>query len=157
MPTPLFLPGETLPAAKLQQLGNDDDTWVPTLSAFTTAPDLGTGPIQDSKIHLNGECVNLWFWFRFGTGSDPGSGTYQVPLPAAYPLHVDLIDTTFGTARMLDDSTAGRETGVIGIDTAGQFMYIRNSANVFSNTWPWVWDDGDWILGHATYLTDFGN
>ena len=159
MPTPEFLAGEDLPASKLNALNTIDTSWVPTLAAFATNPDLGSSPSQTSRIHLVGNLVNVWATIRFGSGSDPGSGTYQVPLPAAYPLHADLIDHTFGTWRGLDDSTAGRASGVVGIGVADQFFYFRNSeggTGVASHNIPWTWADGDWIVFHATYLTDFG-
>lgn len=160
MVVPQFLAGETLSAAKLQQLGQIDTSWTPVLEAFTTNPTLGTGATQQGFIWLNGQLVNLWFWIRFGTGSTPGSGTYEVPLPSAYPLHASLVDTTFGTHRLLDDSVAGRQSGEVGIGVDRQFLYFRyhngSASTVAAHNVPWTWADGDWILGHASYLTDFG-
>lgn len=159
MVTPQFRPGETLSAAKLQQLGDIDTSWFPTLQAFTTNPTLGIDAIQQARIWVNGQHVNIWFWFRFGNGSTAGSGTYEIPLPPAYPLMAGLIDTTFGTHRLLDDSATGRGSGVCGISADGQFIYLRNAeggTGVVAHNVPWAWAANDWILGHVSYLTDFG-
>ncbi|MCP3949442.1 MAG: hypothetical protein GY926_06270 [bacterium] len=158
MPSPQFLAGQQLSAAQLQQLGDSDSTWIPTLEGQTTNPDLGGSPVQWSMVHLNGEEVDLWFALQFGSSSDPGEGAYQVPLPAAYPIMAGFYDTGFGQGRILEASPVAVVTTWVSIDVGGQFLYFRNQADatLITHANPQSWDDGDWLLGHATYLTDFG-
>lgn len=158
MPTPQFLAGEALTASKLQQLGQDDDTWVPTLEGQTTNPDLGGSPVQWSKIHLNGQLVNLWFAIQFGSSSDAGSGAYQIPLPATYPIAAGFYDVSFGSGRILEAAPATVVTAWASIDIGGQFIYLRDTSDgtLVTHASPMAWDDGDWLLAHVAYLTDFG-
>ncbi len=158
MPVPQFVAGQLLSAAALQQLGDEDDTWVPTLEASTTNPTLGGSPVQWSKVQLNGNLVNLWWALRFGSSASGGSGTYQVPLPAAYPIAAGFYDTGVGELRLLDDNLAATATAMAFIDPTGQYIYGRDHADaaLITNTNPWTWTDNDWHHGHVTYFTDFG-
>lgn len=156
MADPEFLPGEILPAAKLQRLG-DDDTYVPSLQAPTTNPDLGTSPIREAEIWLNGMKVDIWWRITFGTGSTAGSGEYRIPIPVSYPVKAGLFDGSFGTG-VARTSTSGRANLTVYIDNAGQYMYFRDNVNasLISHSNPWAWADGYTIAGHVSYLTDFG-
>lgn len=156
MPDPLFVPGEVLAAGKLQRLG-DDDTYVPSLQAPTTNPNLGTSPIREADVWLNGQHVDIWWRITFGTGSTNGSGEYRVPLPVAYPIKAGLFDGSFGTA-VARDTGSGRANCTLYINNAGQYMYFRDNVNasLISHSNPWAWDDAYTLAGHASYLTDFG-
>lgn len=157
MPDPLFLPGEVLPASKLQRLG-DDDTYTPTLTADTTDPTLGTGAVQTGIIHLNGEEVTIWFEIVFGTsGAAAGSGNYRIPLPTAYPLAPSMPDTGIGVGMMTDASPAADRGAIYVADQANNWMRIRiaDASSLVSNTNPWTWTNNDRLHGTVHYLTDF--
>jgi hypothetical protein len=69
-----FYPGETLSAAKLQQLGANG-TYTPALHGSVTNPTLGSGSQALGWWAQNGQCVDLWWQFIFGSsGVNPGSG-----------------------------------------------------------------------------------
>ena len=157
MPNPLFLPGETIAAAKLQQLGNEG-IFTPTLTAVTTNPTLGTSPTQTALVWLNGQMVNIWFTIIFGTGMTAGSGAYQVPLPTAYPIIAGAYNTGVGTGRVYDSSGATGRITSLQIDPATQkiIMYDSTNGNAITNAAPWTFAANDEVHGHVAYITDFG-
>ena len=157
MPIPQFLPGQTLPAAVLQQLGNDD-SYTPDLLATTTDPTLGTNPTQIGLIWLNGQKVDVYFEIVFGTGAAAGSGNYRVALPGAYPFAASNVNFAIGTARFLDQSGSLERLGIVIADTASGTVEFRNTIDAapITNAAPWTWADTDILNGHFSYLTDFG-
>lgn len=155
MPNPQFLPGETLSAAKLQQLGNEGSVYVPTLIASTTDPTLGTGPDQTSNIWLNGRLVFIWLTIRFGTGATAGSGDYEIELPAAYPLVTGQEERPIGTARLFDSSSGNERTdSCVALPVSNSFE-LRGVDGLVTNAVPWIWADGDTMHCEVHYLTDF--
>jgi len=82
---PSFLAGETLPADKLQDLG-EDDIWTPTLTAATANPTLGSGAVTEGDVHFNGRLYVAQFNITAGTGAAAGTGTYQIDLPAGLTI-----------------------------------------------------------------------
>lgn len=154
---PLFLAGETLPAAKLQQLGQYGSAWVPTLRATTTNPTLGTGATQLSHIYLNGNHVTLWFQVTFGTtGVVAGSGNYSIALPAAYPAMAGHLDVTIGVMRLVDSSASTVKLAIPTLNLAAQEFTFRttDTAVVVTNAAPWTWAASDVIAGQVSYLID---
>lgn len=157
MPTPQFLPGQTLPASVLQQLG-DEATFTPVLRGTTTDPDLGTAPIQKGWIWLNGNMVHVWFEIVFGTGATNGSGTYELELPTAYPARADWVNLAQGVIRMLDVGSSVERIGVVVAESSNERVQFRNTVDAVavSATTPWTWAATDILNGYFTYLTDFG-
>ncbi len=156
---PLFLAGETLPASKLQALGNVGTTWTPTLKGTTTNPTLGTGSTATSMVWLNGNHVTLWFQITFGTtGAAAGSGNYSVALPTAYPAAAGHLDVTLGTMRLVDSNTSTVKLAIPTLNLAAQEFTFRttDTAAVVTNAVPWTWAASDVIAGQISYLTDFG-
>lgn len=155
---PLFLAGETLSAAKLQQLGKFGTTWTPVLRATTTNPTLGTGATQLSHVWLNGNHVTLWFQITFGTsGVVAGSGNYSIALPAAYPAMAGHLDVTLGTIRLVDSSGGPAvKLAIPTLNLAAQEFTMRttDTAAVVTNAVPWTWAASDVIAGQVSYLID---
>ena len=157
MVTPDFAAGEKLPAAKLQQLGDIVTTHAPTLEASTTDPTLGTAPTQWSTIWINGQLVTMFFAIQFGTGSPTaGSGTYYIPMPAAYPILAGTYDLAAGEVRLVDDSTGNEAADMCIFDVANDRFYMRGTAGLVTDASPWTWATADSLLGRISWLTDFG-
>lgn len=155
---PLFTAGETLSAAKLQQLAKFGTAWSPTLRGTTTNPTLGTGATQLSHVYVNGNQVNLWFQITFGTsGVVAGSGNYSIPLPAAYPAMAGHLDVTIGEMRLTDSSGGPAvKLAIATLNLAAQEFTFRTCTNdaVVTNAAPWTWAASDVIAGHVSYLID---
>lgn len=166
----IFLPGESLPASKLQDLGLAG-TYTPALQAVTTSPTLGSGATATGDWHLNNGIVTLGWTIQFGTaGVAAGSGTYRVTLPTvlnssppiALGLDADWQDNRCIGQVMLNDNSAG---------AAGFFPYFvrtssgnpdtlvfnspDSSSSLASNTSPWTWAANDYLRGSVRYKTDF--
>jgi hypothetical protein len=157
---PLFGAGETLAASKLQMLAQLDQTWQPELTAITINPTLGTGGIRTSHIWLSGNKVDIWFLIQFGTaGANAGTGTYYVPLPAAYPLMAGIpANTPAGRVhqhRASPDTTWVADM-IIGSTTLAYMVDQAPGGGYTNHAYPWAWTINDKLLGHISYLTDFG-
>lgn len=158
MVRPQFLPGETLSAAKLQELASVDTIWFPTLIAQTTTPTLGAAAQLDGVIWISGQKVDVWFKIIFGTsGVNAGSGTYYLPLPSDYPASTALMPTgcTIGEATLYDSSAPSYSAGSITLAGDSAFIAISGGGLV-NHANPYVWAASDQIVGHYSYLTDFG-
>lgn len=154
---PSFLAGETLSAAKLQQLGKFGATWVPTLKGTTTNPTLGTGATQLSHVWVNGNHVTLWFQITFGTsGVAAGSGNYSIPLPATLPAMAGHLDVTLGSMRLTDSSTSTVKLALPTLNLVAQeFTWRVTDTNTLSTSAsPWTWAASDVIAGQVSYLID---
>jgi hypothetical protein len=155
---PFFAPGEPLPASKLQLLNLIDETYVPTLDAATTAPNLGTSPTQLGLVHLNGNRVSIWWRIVWGTSPSAGSGRYGLVLPAEYPLHASTpTDVAIGGVNLVDSNTATVRTAQAHADVTEQQAWFRvhDGNTVVTNSSPWTWAAGDVMAGWLDYLTDF--
>jgi hypothetical protein len=154
MPTPLFLAGESLPAAKLQQLG-DDDNYTPSIEATTTNPDLGTDPLQDGLIWQNGNHIEMWFRIQIGSAPSAGSGTYEILLPAAYPLADSMFDGAIGEVRLVDVSGSSEKVAILIADGPGNraIMRVCDDSSLVTAANPWVPAAGDLFVGRASWLT----
>lgn len=60
--------------------------WTPTLDAVTTAPDLGTSPVQEGRYCQIGDLVTFRAQIKFGTSPSAGSGTYILVPPVTARL-----------------------------------------------------------------------
>lgn len=158
MPVPVFLAGETLTAAKLQQLNEGWTAYTPALTASTTNPTLGTGGsfAQEGSYLLEGDWVHVFGNFRFGTsGPAAGSGTYRIGLPAAAPaISSDRADVgTIGGAELGDDSTGNRYRRALALG-ASTYLVMPSFGDPFTevtNSSPFTWAASDYIIFAATY------
>lgn len=154
---PIFLPGETLPAAKLQALGSEPTTITPTLNATTTAPTLGSGATAVGVWTQHGPLVAFWFSFQFGTsGTNAGSGAYFITLPVP-PLLGSFINISTGGGRAIDSSTSARKLFNCTIQSAAptRVVFADTDGTFLAHNVPWTWAASDQLYGHCTYLGDF--
>jgi hypothetical protein len=167
---PIVLPGETLPASKLQDFG-EQRTYTPALQATTSNPTLGSGSTATADFLLHAGFVTVGFTLQFGTsGVAVGSGTYRMTLPttlnSSSPVNLGM-DADWQDNRALgvcfaSDSSAG---------AAGfYYFFIRASSSspdtvVFgtsaspsvavTNAAPFIPAASDYYRGSFTYKTDF--
>lgn len=91
-----FFAGQVPGADKLYAL-NYANTYVPTLTAVTTNPNLGADGVTSGAYHRNGLLVTGWARFRWdGTGVSAGSGTLEISLPLEADASVMDITTNTG-------------------------------------------------------------
>lgn len=157
-----FLPGETLAASALQDLG-EQRTYTPALQATTSNPTLGSGSTTTGDFLLHAGFVTVGFTIQFGSsGVAVGSGTYRVTLPTGLGIDADWQDNRALGQCFASDSSAG----------AGgfYFFFIRASSSspdtvVFgtsaspsvavTNAAPFIPAASDYYRGSFTYKTDF--
>ena len=150
MPTPLFLPGETLSASKLQQLG-DERTFTPELNAGTSAVDLGTGADATGRIWINGQHITVWFSIEFGTSPTVPTGQFNVRTPIGFPPDpsIQTWPVCVGLARL--DVFVIR-TAMIDLFQNRLYMREADGALVDFDS-PGTFSAGDRITGTANYQT----
>jgi hypothetical protein len=127
---------------------------VPTLTASTTNPVLGTGSTAQGWYSYGSEAILYAFFIRFGTsGNTFGSGNYQVSLPqtAATPFGSS-IHPAVGTVQLGDNSTGAVSAGDCFVDPAsGNFVGLIGSSGTVSPTAPWTWANSDYLSGTIVY------
>lgn len=161
MTIPSFAAGEKPSAPKIQQLGYDD-TYTPVLTASSSNPDLGTDPTEDGIIWVNGQWVHVMVHIVFGTSPSVGSGTYQISLPAAYPIAstiggVSVPGGAIGVIRLIDTGTTEKSAVALADVTNNRFELFDVNANGYvTNSAPWTPAAGDSYSGIVSYPTDFG-
>lgn len=153
MTVPVFLPGERLPASKLQLLHSGWTSYTPLLTASTTNPTLGTGSLATGAYALWGDAVYYLFRFRFGTGAAAGSGTYRVSLPVA-AVSSDRADVgLLGTCELGDDSAGNRyRRAPAMLDTT--HLVLQSFGDPFTEVThasPIPWANLDYIIGSVWY------
>lgn len=159
MAGPTFLPGETLSAAKLQQLAATS-TFTPTLTGSVSNPTLGSGSQVLGWHHVNGRKVDVWFFIKFGTsGVSAGSGIYYVTGPPGYQLLAGFPDTNVGMARGIDNNgTTERALSILTSGNSGTSARVLfNNVVTFgfvADSVPWTWEASDILDGHYSFLTD---
>jgi hypothetical protein len=160
MVSPEFLPGETLPAEKLQMLGNIDQSFIPTLTAGAVNPGLGAASESQAFVWLNGQRVDVWSKIQFGTsGTSSGLGTFYLPVPTAYRSIAGMFaETPIGTFRFMQGSGGATRSGFVNLGTGGLLAYMVDGVTgaLITSTFPWAWGVSDRLLTHYSYLTDFG-
>lgn len=154
-----FLPGQTLPADWLQDVGQQG-TYTPALTASTTNPTLGTGSTATADYILRQGFVKLRFNFVFGTASvSAGSGTYQISLPTGLGIDADWASQhPIGLARLRDSNVptiAFDWRCVTDLSFADKITIKNDSGGAVTNSVPWTWAASDSIQGIAEYKTDF--
>lgn len=157
---PIFLPGETLPASKLQALGSELQTYTPALTAVTTDPTLGSGSSAEGMWAQLGPLVYVVWTIQFGSsGTNAGSGVYRVSLPVdVAPGPLD--EVSIGSGRC-NDANVGTDLGssifhaqmAPGLPDRFQ-MYVEEAVAVSSSN-PWAWAASDRLSGFCLYPGDF--
>lgn len=152
MPTPLFLPGEALSAPKLQQLGQEY-TYVPTLAtAQNGIVDLGGNAKDYALIWTNGNKVDVWFEFVFGSSPTLAAGVFEINLP--FTVSDDMPASACGTVRLVDVSAGIERTATCVAIPAEEVVRFRQADGVeVQDDSPWTWAEGDRMVGHFTYFT----
>lgn len=157
---PIFLPGETLPASKLQALASEPDTYTPQLTAVTTNPTLGTGSSAEGLWVQIGPLVYCVWTIQFGnSGVNAGSGVYRVSLPVDVAPGA-LAEVSLGSGRA-NDASVGTDLGssvfhaqmAPGLPDRIQ-MYVEEAVAI-SNSTGWTWAASDRLSGFCLYPGDF--
>lgn len=160
-----FLAGDVFTADDANSILIEQGTYVPSLTATTTPPTLGSGSTVDGRYLLNpgtGQCVGDIF-INFGTsGTAAGSGTYLVTLPfdilgfnSASIGQADII----GTFTLRDNSSTNASRH--GVLTANDFSPGRARLDLLDGTnpsvtsaVPWAWTVSDAIVAHFDFIAD---
>lgn len=132
-------------------------SYVPTLTAPTSPPSLGTtGSVKQGWYnYLPGPSIQYMFFLKFGTtGNATGNGTYQVSLPvnSALPFG-SAVHSSLGSCLLADSSTGVLKVGVTFIDSADPTtvrMIVESSTPITSGA-PWTWASGDYMSGSIIY------
>lgn len=142
------------------RFGEWDTSHTPTLSATTTNPTLGTGPVLECRWTREGTLATVAFFVKFGSsGSAPGSGIYELDLPPecpAAPSWYGAEEYVAGNGVVVDDSTGVRRTVAVKIVGA---TTVRLEADGLSGPVTEsnliAWGGGDVVLsGTITYETE---
>lgn len=150
---PIYLPGETLPASKVQALGTAVQSFSPALTASTTNPTLGTGALQEGNWTRNGELCIGRAYIQFGTaGVAAGSGTYFVSAPVQI-ADTGMLKVIVGSGQVIDANTLDIRVANfywLSGDTQ-RFRITVEGASDATNAQPWVWAANDQIAYEFSY------
>lgn len=154
-------------------IGDQGDTWVPFgsygdwetytpgLTAVTTDPTIGTGPVQEGRFTRHGTHATVHFNIEFGTSMAAGSGIYEVALPttcqAASALHT-AVEQVVGYGVTRDSSTGTIYSTVARVVAAGTVRFETHaSTGDMDETTPFTWGDSDTVFnGTLSYETEPG-
>lgn len=157
---PVFLPGQTVPADKLQALGSQVEAYTPALTAATDNPTLGAGHDADGMWTQQGHLAMVWWSLQFGTsGVDAGDGIYFVSLPVPVAPGA-LTDVALGAGRVVDASdatSAGSELITLEMRPGNpdQFRLAVEGGIFVTHASPWAWAANDRAFGYCCYPGDF--
>lgn len=138
-------------------------TYVPTLTATTTNPTLGTGGlIQEGWFFQLGKWIVGGWFIRFGTtGAAAGSGTYLVSLPVtanvSNPMRASVssgLQNVIGVTQYRDDSVPSVFLGACMLHSATH-VHMRDSgisSAVVTHASPFAWTASDAITGTFAYI-----
>jgi hypothetical protein len=141
----------------------DQGTYVPTLTASTTNPTLGTG----------GNLTQAGWWkrvddliiggalIRFGTTAPAaGSGTYYISLPFAAntAFHAASDSTGLGSALgiggLRDNSVPTADLCQVQLAAAGNTVMMRSTTGTVTAGGPWAWAASDALSVNFVYQAD---
>lgn len=124
-------------------------TWVPALTATTTAPSIGTGATYSGRWCRQGRVVRAEGWITWGTSPSPGSGAYRLSLP------IEAVTTgspAVGTAWLYDASGTLTSIAVAMIIDATHLNLRHHGGTAeVGSTAPWTWAASDQIRWSVTY------
>lgn len=126
--------------------------WTPALTAATTNPTLGAGPVQEGRYTQLGKLVTAHGRILFGTGSTNGAGAYRVSVPVN-------MNTSLTTNKLIGhgyiyDASADTLTNChcqyVATGTVGFRISATTTYNVTATN-PWTWTDSDSLSFTFTY------
>ena len=103
-----------------------------TIGATTTAPTLGTTPVNNAQWRRVGGCMEVRYDFQQSTAGTAGSGNYLFPLPAGYSIDLTMVqgeaayNATLGAAIARSGTTAG--SGIVQAYDATNLAIVSDSA-----------------------------
>lgn len=157
---PVFAPGETVPAEKIQALGSLVTTYTPVLTGAAGNPTLGAGSDADGEWFQLGPLVYFAFSIQWGgSGLNVGSGQYRVSLPVPV-LPGTLGKRSIGKGRIIDASVGSDlgssiiELEMLDGDPTKLVMAVEEGVTIAATN-PWTWQNNDWIFGAGMYPGDF--
>lgn len=137
--------------------GEWDFSHIPSLTSTGTNPTLGTGDVLECRWTKEGTLATVAFFVKFGSsGSDPGTGIYEISLPPECPASSSWYgaeEYIAGNGIAVDSSTGERKT--VAVSIVGEST-IRLEADGLTGPVTEsnliAWDDGDVVLsGTITY------
>jgi len=132
-------------------------TYTPALTVGTgTDPTLGTGPTQIGRYHREGSLATVAIYLAFGTSMAAGSGTYEISLPAACPVHPEWYgaeELIAGNGIAIDSSTGTRKQVAIKTISSGKVRLEADGlTSAVTDANLIAWGDSDLVLsGVITY------
>lgn len=139
----------------------NQNTYVPTLTASTTNPTLGSGSTQSGWWKRIDNMVRGGAFVRFGTsGVAVGSGTYFVSLPfpadSTFMLGSDSngLGSVVGAVMLRDNSVPTGDVGSCQINAALTGVIMRVGGGLVANGSPWVWAASDALVVEFAYQAD---
>lgn len=127
--------------------------YIPTLTATTTNPTLGSGSVVDGRYARIGDTVIGWAQITFGTsGTAAGSGDYRISLPVT-PRNEG--SAVCGAGFLRDSSTGNKYGRTVNLDAGNQWCFMRTDADGTSNAVdhdsPIAWSASDHISIQFVY------
>jgi len=135
-------------------------TYVPALTASTSNPTLGAGPVQLGRYSQVGKTITCQGKIVFGAGSTAGTGTYRIGLPV--PANIAAWnDRRIGQATIYQSSSGNQAMTFAALDPAGggfftlAYLTALPASNAISvaSAAPWAWAAGDSLWWSVTYET----
>ena len=142
--------GQTLYASTLNPIGAAWETWVPTLTASTTNPTLGTGSTAAGRYGRIQKTVFGNCRIFFGTsGTNAGVGFYFVSLPVT----AQASGVPAGQGWIYDSSTGLVRHVAVALDSTTRVaLYLENATNYSVGAGnPWAWAASDQIQFYFEY------
>lgn len=132
--------------------------YTPTLTAATTAPNLGTGGKMYAAYKQVGKTVTVRFRVQFGTGFTAGSGYYILSLPVPSLAVTATTGTYGGKYGAIGIASAGEASGTLTAHTASlesttTIIFQAGNNALLDHTGPRgvAWTATGYIGGTVTY------
>lgn len=126
-------------------------TYVPTLTATTTSPGMGSTVVRQGRYIREGRRVHVQVVMKFsGTNITAGSGTYEASLPVT--ARTQTPGRVTGSALAYDSSADNYADGIVFIDESATdaVRFVIDSGLVTASA-PWTWANGDQLCFTLTY------
>lgn len=151
-----MLAGQILTA---ELLNMNPTTYVPTLTAATTSPTLGTGGTVAGWYYRIGRLVMGEARIRFGSsGVAAGTGTYIISLPTAADgtFHATGggtgIASVVGNGVLRDNSAVAASRDCAAYFATSTSVFLATADGNVTDANPWVWAASDGISVAFSYI-----
>lgn len=138
-------------------------SYTPVFTGSVANPVLGTGGVLTGKYYRIFDQIFAWGEFKFGTGFNKGSGTYEMTLP--FDVHSIIAPSVgsgggpiLGSGHLWDDSSStGRQPLTVQLRTVNKIMFsFRMDSGMAGRAVdgldsPITWAIGDGIKWNARY------